>query len=366
LIIQNLTLQNFRCFEEKTLSFDGRLVVIEGPNGSGKSSLLEALHYCCYLRSFRTHLHRDLIQLEKKHFFIKVGFHQEQTGTTDSIQIGYSSKEGKVVKCNQKVIQSYKDIASQFRIITLTADDLDLIQGAPELRRDFLNYALLLKNPNLVPLFRDYKKIVTQRNSLLMQQSQTKSFHDELYIWTQKLWEQGKLIRHERIDYLKGLEGRLNNLLSDYFNTEKEQLTVKFEYKAKNCNEDNSFKTFWAQHQIKCLPREHEWRRSLFGVHLDDVSIIFQNKRARVYASRGQQKLLVLLMRVAQLQELSAQGEPGVLLLDDFMTDFDHSRVEKSIAVLKDLQFQMFLSCPISPDAFLKNLSKEDICHIIL
>ena len=369
MIIKELTLRQFRCFQERTIQFDGRIVVVEGLNGSGKSSLLEALHYGCYLRSFRTHLNRDLIHLGKDYFFINVAFQPELSAVTDQIQVGFSGPEGKVVKYNQKLVQSYKELNDHFRIVTLVADDIALIQGSPELRRDFLNYAILLHDPNVMATFKRYKQILDQRNSMLSQQRHGNlAQSEEFAIWTKNLWQESVYIRSLRISYLQSLENAVNNLLTTYFaGPDTVDLSVRFTYSSKNIkDEDQGFDSFWLDYKKNQLVTEQEWGRSLFGVHLDDFTIIFQSKKARVFASRGQQKLLVLLIKIAQLAQLSLTGEPGVLLLDDFMTDFDHARVEKCIAALKDLKFQMFLSCPISPKAFLSCLSVNDICHIRL
>lgn len=369
MIIKELTLRQFRCFQERTIQFDGRIVVIEGLNGSGKSSLLEAIHYGCYLRSFRTHLNRDLVYLGQDYFFINVAFQAEHSTVTDQIQVGFSGDEGKIVKYNQKLVQSYKELNDHFRIVTLVADDIELIQGSPELRRDFLNYALLLHDPGVMTTFKRYKQILDQRNSMLSQRRSNLATSEEFAIWTKNLWLEAAKIRALRITYLESLENAVNNLLSTYFaGPDTADLCVKFSYSAKNIKDDTveDFDQFWHTYKKNQLITEQEWGRSLFGVHLDDFAVMFQSKRARVFASRGQQKLLVLLIKIAQLAQLSMVGEPGVLLLDDFMTDFDHTRVEKCVAALKDLKFQMFLSCPISPKAFLSCLSADDVCHVRL
>jgi DNA replication and repair protein RecF len=368
-IIQDVTIRQFRCFEESTLRFDGRVVVIEGPNGSGKSSLLEALHYCCYLRSFRTHLNRELVKLDKDFFFIDVGFVGHETTAVDRIQIGFSGSEGKMVKLNQKNVQSYKEILNHFRVVTLSADDLELVHGGPELRRDFLNYAIMLKDPGMLLPLKRYKTVLEQRNSMLTSQPRSYQASDEMEIWTHKLWEESRTIQTERKEYLASLEASVNLLMQTYFADSGlgEDIAVTFDYNAKHMrSKTDDFKTFWSDYYEHHFKSEVDMRRSLFGAHLDDFSIVFQHKKARMYASRGQQKLLALLIKVAQLQQLSLTGEPGVLLLDDFMTDFDHTKIERCIAALKDLDYQMFLSCPVSPDTFLKGLKTSDVCHIKL
>ncbi len=364
MVIQELTLHQFRCFEKRVIPFDGRVVVIQGPNGSGKSSLLEALHYCCYLRSFRTHLNRELITLGNEYFFVQIKAQQESTGLVDTIHIGFSQADGKIVKWNDKAVQSYKEIIDQFKVITLVAQDVELVQGEPELRRDFLNYALLLNNPALMTMFKQYRHVLTSRNNLLNQQA---GLDDTLYVWTQQLWELTKELQHQRVLYLRQIETIVNALLTTYFSGQEAALTVSFDYKAKHHAIDTSFDDFWQHYQQTYALTEREWRRSLFGAHLDDFSITFQDKKARVYASRGQQKLIAFLLKIAQMHQLSESGgERGILLLDDFMTDFDYDRLGKCMAALKDLKFQLFLSCPIDPQVFLSHFNTKDVCSVYL
>lgn len=349
MIIKQLRLNNFRCFKDKTFSFDDKFVIIQGPNGSGKSSILEALHYSCYLRSFRTHLHKDIMLLGQDHFFAHVLFDQELTGTSDQIQIGFSSEQGKVVKLNQKPIQSYKELLAAYRIVTLTADDLSLVHSAPEARRSFLNYSLFLSDPSLANTFKQYKHIVDQRNKLLSSSPlnrSTQSFQDELVIWSEKMWGASTMLRALRIDYLTKLERIVNELLEQFYWSSDQKLQVRFDYVTRPVQHDLDFASFWKKFSEHGLARELQYGRSTFGAHLDDVSIIFQEKNARIFASRGQQKLIVFLLKVAQLKLTNITGEAGVLLLDDFMTDFDEQRLEMGLRMLEAMPGQIFISCP--------------------
>ncbi len=367
MIIQSINLRQFRCFQDQTFDTDSRIVVVEGHNGSGKSSLLEAIHYACYLRSFRTHLNRDLMRLGQDFFFIDVAFQPADAVIPDNIQVGFSAKEGKVVKLNQRPVQSYKELISQFRVVTLAADDLELINGAPELRRDFLNYAMALKDPSVLARLKQYRHVLDQRNALLIRGMSSPAPSDEWRVWTQQLWDATRGVQAVRQTYLQELEGAVNALLAGYFaDATPNGMHVSFTYTAKGMHDEETFEAFWEQYLTKQYAQECDWRRTLFGAHLDDFQVVFQQKKARVFASRGQQKLLVLLIKIAQLQQLSEQGEPGVLLLDDFMTDFDHNNVARCIAALKDLQYQLFLSTPISPAAFLQSIDLPGLRHIKL
>lgn len=367
MIIQSISLKQFRCFKDQSFDTDSRIVVVEGHNGSGKSSLLEAIHYACYLRSFRTHLNRDLMQIGQDFFFINVAYQPADASIPDHIQVGFSSQEGKVVKLNQQPVQSYKELIEQFRVVTLAADDLELINGAPELRRDFLNYAMALKDPAVLAVLKQYRHILEQRNALLHRGMHALHPTDEWRVWTEQLWDAAQRVQALRRAYLRELEDAVNTLLRDYFaDATPEGMTVSFVYQAKGLHDKETFTSFWDHYLTKQFAQECEWKRSLFGAHLDDFQVIFQQKKARMFASRGQQKLLVLLIKMAQLQQLSQQGEPGVLLLDDFMTDFDHNNVTRCIAALKNLKYQLFLSTPINPAAFLQSIDLPNLRHIKL
>ena len=354
--IKKLRLRNFRCFTEKEFEFDENVVVIKGKNGSGKSSILEALHYCCYLRSFRTHLNRELIKIDQDYFFIELDVENSQI--TSQIQVGFGNEQGKLVKHNQKPINSYRELISQYRAVSVCADDIIVVSGAPEFRRDLMNYSTLLLNPDLYTVFRRYNQVLEQRNSLLRQiklsTSITTTLMDELWIWSEKLWVETVALQRVRLDYLSMLENRVNQLLKGYFDALESDLQVKFSYLQKNnAGEADRFEDFWRAYAVKDSQKmENALGRSFYGAHLDDFVINFYGKKAKIYASRGQQKLIIFLIKIAQLDCMDEAGIPGVLLLDDFLTDFDQQNLKRGISILNEKRFQVFITSPISIDVF--------------
>ncbi|KKP24752.1 MAG: replication and repair protein RecF protein [candidate division TM6 bacterium GW2011_GWF2_28_16] len=364
MIINNLKLQNFRCFSDLQLSFNDKIIVLQGDNGSGKTSILESLYYACYLRSFRTRTKSELVSFAKDHFFIQVDF-QEQDLAFGQIQIGFSSNTQKSVKLNKKSVNNFKEIISRYKVIALSEDDLQLIIGAPEVRRAYLNQSLFLISPDLIDYFKEYKKNLDQRNKFLFLNSKNKIISakskEELYSWTKQLWEKSVFLQEKRELFLKQVEDNVNLLLNKYFKIYDPELSIELVYNKKNMLEP--FDSFWQYYETKLLEGELRFQRSLFGIHLDDFSINFKKKKARFFASRGQQKLVLFLLKIVQL--LQIQGfEPGVLLLDDFITDFDINRLSGAISLLKDQEFQTIISCPI--DSFFEKRIDSKIFHIML
>ncbi len=336
--IQQLQIKNFRCFSSINLDIDHPIIVFEGPNGSGKTSLLEALHYLCYLRSFRTHSPRDLVHLEASSFFIKAQL-ADRVGTKTDIQVGFSGKK-RLVKVDQRAIQSFKELMNYYRVVTLTEDDLTLIKGGPDVRRAFIDQALVLFDPEVARQLRTFKTVLENRNALLMGGG---GYSSSFELWTGQLWEQSRELQIKRKGLLGLLEKQVNELLFSHFG-QKEDLNITLSYEAKN-NEATSLDQFLATATF--FEEEFRLRRSLFGAHLDDFVITFCQKKSKVYASRGQQKLIMVLLKIAQMKELLALNGAAVFLLDDFMTDFDEPTVEILLKLLISLESQLIFTCPV-------------------
>lgn len=355
--ISQLTLKNFRCFQDQQFSFDKKFVVIEGNNGVGKTSLLEALHYACYLRSFRTPSGTDLIGSGTPHFFVQVKVvatsdEQElvEEAESSTLQVGFS-EEGKSVKYNGKAVASHKQLLTYYRVVSITEDDLELVRGAPEVRRAFLQQSLLLLDAAQSSLITQYKKVLHQRNSILFRNKGVQpaaATHEELRIWSEQLWALSKKLVELYSVFLEQLQASVNELLATYFT--QDNFSISFEYIVKQQEFAGAdFNSFWSHWSLQMVRDEFAQGRTLFGVHLDDFVINFKSVKAKLFASRGQQKLVVFLMKYAQFYLVGKNnGSKSCLLLDDFLTDFDRNRLERCLELLHNSNVQVFITCPIN------------------
>lgn len=365
--LTKLTLKNVRCFESLDLAFDAPRVIIEGLNGSGKSSIVEALHYCCYLRSFRSGRTQDMARSDGDgSFFIKLEG-QRADDEFFALQVGFS--EGtKRVKVNDKVVHTYKDVMQHYRVVTIAEHDLALIQSGPEFRRSFINQYSLLIDPAHADLLRRHKNIVDQRTGLLVRGGSD----NELKIWSEQLWQAAREVTDARMKNLAAVEERVNALaekilvkpgmtLSSRSDAASKQASswtpiqnsqqkfIHLAYKPKNRPSEQTFSEFWTQY-LPTIQKERHMRRNLFGAHLDDIVITMNGRSMRTFASRGQQKLVLLLLTLAQvsvLQEL--HPDAGVLLvLDDFITDFDATILSKILGLIDTLSCGVVITCPLA------------------
>jgi len=340
--LTHLTLRNFRCFKKFDICFEQSLVVIEGHNGAGKSSIGEALYYACYLRSFRTHRADDIAHHETTYFFIELS---GITADGDPYTIQVGCEEGiKKIKVNNALIHTYKELMDYYQVIMVSEHDMRLIQEGPEERRAWINQLCILRDARVVEQLRLQKHIVAQRTQLLIAQQGLTEYYR---VWSEQLWENSHSLRQARQAALISLQKEVASLIESYRLTIP---SITFTYKAR-AGADETFEAFWAQYQKTILQSEVLQRRTLFGAHLDDIVINWGGQNARLYASRGQQKLIVLLIKCAMVRVLqnSQEGPRPTLLfiLDDFITDLDKGITASLIAIIQNLGCSVLITCPI-------------------
>lgn len=353
LFVRSLELKQFRCFASHKIAFDTMMTIIEGQNGSGKTSILEALHYLCYVRSFRTHLPKELATFGGTHFYMAadIDLCQAEELVSHKISIGFSGTR-RLVKIDQRSINSYRDLMATFRVVTITEDDLALVQGGPEARRTFLDQATILEDPSAIDALRQLREVAAQRNALLQQPSLPET---QYHIWTKQLWEKSRRVQEKRVDVIAGLNKELSSLMS-LFDLAPNSIGISYAPKKSCC--DTDWETFIGNN-LHLYEAERRIGRSLFGAHLDDLTVTFQGAGAKQYASRGQQKLIVVLLKIAHMRSLVATLGSALFLLDDFLTDFDDRRADQIVKLLTSLGQQCIFTSPLGGDRLSKFLDPE-------
>lgn len=327
--IKEIAIKNFRCFGSQRVTFTKPFVIIQGPNGTGKTSLLEALYYSCYLRSFRTRSTRELIHHGDEAFSIKITYQEDLNEMPNELAVGYSPAR-RAVKLNNTQITTYKELLGTYRIVAITDEDLSLIKGAPEQRRAFMDQAITLHNPDYRVLLKRYAAVLEQRNALLHG-----SFSKESYgLWTEQLDELSQQIRDHRKELLVTNQEQVNKILETFFEA---PFTVALSYREKLAPQDNI---------ADLIAHERLAKHTLFGAHLDDCRIMIADKASKKYASRGQQKLTAILLKIAQpsLHEPSSH----VFLLDDAISDLDQERLTNLLRTLNSYNTQVIITSPLA------------------
>lgn len=335
--LKQIYLKNFRCFTEKTFDLDSNVIIIQGQNGVGKTSLVEAIHYLCYMKSFRTRHNAELASLNTDTTFFVRGViakeHTHDLQTKHTISVGFASNK-KRVRIDDAVIGSYKELFAYYQVVTVTDADIDIIRSGPACRRSFLDEVALLNNYDYVEVLRAYKDVVAQKNALLRSKSYDEIQHT---VWTKKLFSLSAHMVAQRMQAIEILHYHVKELCREY---QIPEYDVSIQYQAKqeysDFNEGSQF-----------LIREKIMGRSLAGAHLDEVFVDMLCKNMRTFGSRGQQKLATLLLKIAQVRYLVSKGQRPIFVLDDFVTDFDTSKLSLALRIIESLPVQVIFTTPL-------------------
>jgi len=249
-----------------------------------------------------------------------------------------------------------------FKCVLFYPDDLGLVKGGPEERRSFLNVAASACYPSYMKYYSNYKKALENRNCILkMIQKGLYIDRRELDSWSASMAEYASHIYLFRLDYIKRLEKYARSVMQD-ISGGKEELYISLDSDIEG--EPTDRETVRAQYErifSESLDREFAAGVSLHGPHRDDIEIKINGKSARSFASQGQQRSIVLSLKLAEgevIKEVS--GEYPVFLFDDVLSELDEGRREYVLSGRNDRQI-IITSC--EPDECLGYTDREiDVC----
>lgn len=337
--IQSLSVGQFRCFSSYQVTLGVPVVLITGENGVGKTTLLEAIAYASSMRSFRARSAKELIQNGKGQAAIRVDY-VEDDGTSIQVTVTISGTR-RTVRVNGKNVTNTKDIWQCARVVSVSEQDMEIVQGGPEHRRFFLDYGIMLHDYEYSHIMRRYRRTLEQRNAFLRKGLGGESFT----VWTEGVFELSKIIRQRRMAFLTMLSSQVDELgasVARELGFEAQTLSLRLTC-TPHASADKTFDEICSA-TGDFAQQERRVGRSLFGAHLDDVLLEFNDSCARTYASRGQQRLFMLILKMALCRFLLNEHQRVILVCDDVMADFDERRVRALIRVLRGLPCQLLLT----------------------
>ncbi|MBS2009031.1 MAG: DNA replication/repair protein RecF [Cyanobacteria bacterium SZAS TMP-1] len=349
--VKKITVKNFRNYQDASLDLSARRNILIGENAQGKTNLLEAIEIISNGRSDRAASDRELIAKGQSETVIELIYEaRSMQGISETVALVISQGErlSRRVKING-LPQSAQNRPSGRAICRLTtvsfkAQDLSLLRDGPKYRRDWLDLLALKLKPGHNDLLTKYEKVVAQRNRLL------KSFlekghlavtdQDELKVWDKQLSYYGALVIKSRVDALESAIPEAETFHANISGL-REKLKCNYIFRQKEDDEspaaDKSIGTaeifaMEAKELALIIMKNLRLRRSeeiarrqtLTGPHRDDVSFDLNDMAATAYASQGQQRSLVLALKLAELKLVSqVLDEPPLLLLDDVLAELD-------------------------------------------
>ena len=314
--ISSLYLNNFRNIKELSINLDDGINVFYGNNAQGKTNILEAMFMCATGRSQRTRSDKDVISFGEESAQIKMGV--KNGSLRDNIDINITGGEKKSIYINSLKISRLGELFGKVNIVFFSPEDLLLIKEGPSYRRRYMDMELCQLSGIYYSNLQRYYRVLKERNALLKKIQTNKKLYQTLDVWDEQLSYYGKKIVKDRKDFVASIGEYSKEIMSELTN-EREVLKPVYRPSA---NEDE-----FSEKLKKGRQKDILYGTTSYGVHKDDIVFYINGINSREYASQGQQRSIILALKLSEIKliEEKTSYEP-VLLLDDVLSELDRQR----------------------------------------
>ncbi len=322
--------------------------VICGENAQGKTNFLESIWMFTGAKSFRTNKDNELCSFNNPKSRINMEFSAFSAENEAVIDIENRRK----ATLNGKKLSSPSMLAGNFCAIVFSPDDLNLISGAPEKRRRFLDIAISQIYPKYLETLKRYSRALAQRNYLLKEIKQNKGDEGLLLPFETELAAAGNTIIKYRIRYLELIEEFLTDIYNGISSFKE---SIKIKYIPVSSPEELQIDLYNSRKE------DINSGYTSFGPHRDDLDFLIDDKSVKNFGSQGQKRSVALALKLCEAEVLyKTTGEYPIALLDDVMSELDPARQNYILNHISKLQ--VFITC--CDPANIKNLSKGTVYRV--
>jgi len=323
--IHRLKIISVRNHKEAEFFFSRGVTVIWGENGSGKTAVLEAIHMISIGRSFKTHRQRELINVEKNELFIQGDF--SNNNQEDHVASSVTKTSGQIIKLNGKNIHSRKELLGRNIVVVLSPEQQNITKGAPEERRRFFNKIFSVVSPAYFGVLQEYNRALKQRNAALLQLRDNRVKDSDLQSWTPILALSGLKLWGLRRQLMHQFKSTLGTVLNQF----DRDIELEILYDPRQSNKEQ-----YQNKLEKNINRDIVLGRTEHGPHRDNFIINWAGKNIKSYGSQGENKLCLILLKLAELFFVKEKtGKTPILLLDDLFAKLDLERCKKIVNLLQ-------------------------------
>ena len=359
--VSHLSLTQFRNYARLELDLPARIHLFQGENAQGKTNLLEAVYYLATTKSPLATLDRELMRWEADQEVLRYSYvvgRFVRRGREHTIEVALvkepqaADPTGEPLFRRQIKLDSVArraiDVVGQLNVVLFLPEDIELVAGAPGIRRHYLDVLLCQIDADYCRTLSRYNRVLTQRNALLKQLREGAVGLAELTYWDEQLVGLGALVLSRRLEACVALAEHAARF-QQRLTAGRETLALRYQNSAAETDEamtqDAVAQDAVAQGAVAVAYSEGEQKRLLgralkhnlsedrvrgvtqVGPHRDDVRFAINGHDATVYGSRGQQRTVALALKLAEVELMTARvGEPPVLLLDDVVSELDRLR----------------------------------------
>lgn len=332
MFIKRLEIKNFRNYSDLEIDFNSKKILFIGKNAQGKTNLLEAIYFLSTLDSLRAKTDSELIKWGENISTLRAEIQKFDIDVDLDVTINPPAR--KKLKVNGLNKNKSSEFISNISTVCFTTNDLLLLRGTPEDRRKWLDLAISQIFPAYLERLSKYNKIRTQKNNYLKElKGNINADTSLLDVWNEQLAITGSNIIYIRLNFLHEIQKIAtikhkliseNETLSMAYNSSiigDIQTETKFEYTNEYILEN--FKNKLEEKKAEEIIRA----QSVVGPHRDDISYFINENDSKKYASQGQQRTIVLSLKLAELELIKEKiNTNAILLLDDVLAELDDLR----------------------------------------
>ncbi len=333
--VTNLELVNFRNYSKIKFNNFKKINVIIGKNSIGKTSILESIYFGSLTKSFRSSSEDVLIKTNEE--FLKVKIRLEESNKTKKLEI-ILNNTGKKTKINGNIKKKLSEYIFQYRVILFSPDELKILKESPMTRRSYLNIEISQIDKSYIKKLNNYNILIKNKNDYLKKLYLNKNLDlNYIDVLDEKIADLGLDICLSRRNYINDINKFINKKFKKFMPTEN----IKINY-------ISDFDDLNKREAIKLLKSNRNKEIILgitsTGVHRDDIIFLHNDKNSREYSSQGIQKLIMLSMKLSELEIfIKKYNINPILLLDDLFSELDNINQNKVIEFLNK-KVQVFIT----------------------
>lgn len=325
--IDKMKLINFRNYENQEIQFNKNINIIYGDNAQGKTNILEAIFLSSFGKSFRTSKEKELIKFGQDKLMVEANFQKKDRDGKIRIEIG-SKKQ---ITVNGIKIKKLSELLGNINIVIFTPEDINILKDGPAGRRRFLDMMIGQLRPNYVHNLNLYMQTLEQRNNYLKQIKELNKPQEMLEIWDEKLAEYGEKVYLYRKEFVDKIINKINDIHKK-ITDEKEKLKIEY---ISDCSNKKEYLNLLNERRKLDIIKGFTTK----GVHRDDFVIYINDREVGVYGSQGQNRTVILSLKLSELNVVYDEiGEYPILLLDDFMSELDEKRRKNFLENIENTQ----------------------------
>jgi len=330
MILRNLRLVNFRRYNNSFFEFHNKTNFIKGDNGSGKTSILEAIHYLSLTKSFRTNNDNESVNYEADYFSI-FGEFSDNRSKEYLFNMNHSKTEGRSFILNKNRIKRYTDIVGFAPVVILSPGLQKITEGGPAERRNFINRIISQTDHNYFLNLIEYKRRLSQRNTVLNNYREKNRHHYDAYFEAQDeiLARLGGKLFEGRHSFLVTFEPLFKAIFERICHINGQvEIGIKCNIKASSHN----FTTVFLKNLKERFYRDEINGRTSCGPQLDEISVNYNGKEIRQIGSQGEHKLVLIALKLAEGAYLESHKNEGIIFLfDDLFAFLDRKHCRKIV-----------------------------------